>query len=290
MYDIDQKIIELTNKGVSLNEMTKILGCGKTTIVRKRKKIGISSIFIQELKFSREKFKELYDKGLPDRLIAKELKVSQSAITNYRNFLKLPTNTRHFYEPTALSFEEEQVLIGGLLGDMYLGMHKNARNASGIFAHTTEKQSEYCWNKYNYLKRFCRRPFDTYQDDKRTKKRYYKTCCLINTNPVFNIYYQKFYPNKHKIVPKDLLYKLEGLGLAIWFMDDGSKVGCSGYQLATNSFSLEDLQIIKEFFTNKFDINISIWSNNSIYINKEDSLKFKALIESYIVDCMKYKL
>ena len=41
------------------------------------------------------------------------------------------------------------------------------------------------------------------------------------------------------VANKDLFERIEPLGLAIWFMDDGSKEGNSGYLLCTNSFSNE---------------------------------------------------
>ena len=61
-------------------------------------------------------------------------------------------------------------------------------------------------------------------------------------------------------------------------------------QVATNCFSYEDLEIIKEFFKTKFDINVSIHKNHTIYIKADSRDKFKNLVKDYIhPDCL-YKL
>ena len=101
--------------------------------------------------------------------------------------------------------------------------------------------------------------------------------------------YYKFYHNNKKIIPKDLLYTLDGLGIAVWFMDDGYKYGNS-FGIATNCFTKEDLEMVKEFFKVKFNINISIHKDLTIYIKAESKETFVNLIKDYIhPDCL-YKL
>jgi hypothetical protein len=252
--NLDKKFIDLYNKGLNDSEIARELKIGHVSCKRIRESLGLPSLFKYKRKFDTNKFKELYDKQYNDTEIAKELGFSVSAIQNYRKSLKLESN-EFIFDNTPLSYEEEQVLIGGLLGDLYLGIPKRGVNASGSFAHTTETQKEYCWWKYDILKRFCRVPFDTYQDDKRTGKRYYKTYCDIYTNPIFNDYYKAFYPNKRKTVPKELLYKINGLGLAAWYMDDGSKKE-NTYTIATCSFSIEDMLNIISFLKKNMILNV----------------------------------
>lgn len=73
-------------------------------------------------------------------------------------------------------------------------------------------------------------------------------------------------------------------------MDDGSKPNPYGYLLCTNSFSFESLNIIQEFFLEKFDIKVNIQASHQIYITASGKEKFKNLIEPYIIPSMKYKL
>lgn len=287
--NIDKEFLQLYHKGFNDSQIARELKVGHVSIKRIRERMSLESIFKYKRSFDTKVFKVLWKEGKNDTEIAEILNVSSSTIQNYRISINLSKNYNS-YEETILTYEEEQVLIGGLLGDSYLQIPKSRGiNATGMFAHTTEKQKEYCLYKYNILKRFCREPYDTYQDDKRTKKRYYKTICIIYTNPVFNSYFHSFYPIKSKIVPIDQLNKLDGLGLAIWFMDDGMKIGY-GYGLSTNSFSIKCCENIKNFFKIKFDIDINVWKNNVCYIKTNSAQKFRSLIEPYVIETMKYKL
>ena len=86
-----------------------------------------------------------------------------------------------------------------------------------------------------------------------------------------------------------MLYKLTGLGIATWYMDDGSN-GHYGYIFCTNGFSKDDVQLIQKFFKEKFDINTTIRKDNVIYIKADSKQKFKNLVSPYIIESMKYKL
>lgn len=286
MYNIDKEVVRLNKNGLTNTEIAKYLDIGISTIYRKTRKLGITPISKNTPKLSAKEYKKLYSLGLNDEQVAKISGLSQATVWNYRSKLMLPAIGLQ-YKIVTLSYKEEQAIIGGLLGDTYLGKSKLARNVSGSFTHTL-KQKEYCLWKYKILKKFCREPYDTYQDDKRTGKKYEKTHCVIYTNPVFNKYWDKFYPNGKKIVPEDLLWKLDPLGIAIWYMDDGNKSG--NYSLATNNFSYEDRLTIKKFFEEKYDIYTTLPKSKIIYIRACSREKFRKLIEPYIIDCMKYKL
>lgn len=73
-------------------------------------------------------------------------------------------------------------------------------------------------------------------------------------------------------------------------MDDGSKPKYGGYLLCTMNFSDSDLNIIQEFFKQKFDINTIIRKDKSLYIKADSKEKFKELIKPYIIPSMMYKL
>lgn len=72
-------------------------------------------------------------------------------------------------------------------------------------------------------------------------------------------------------------------------MDDGYKHEGS-FKISTNCFSDEDLLTVKEFFKIKFNIDISIHKNHTIYILAKSRETFVNLIKDYIhSDCL-YKL
>ena len=152
--------------------------------------------------------------------IAEYFKVSIVAI---RKFLKdndiRIVNGNTLYKnlnEKVISYEEEQVLIGGLLGDTYLGYprHNHKFNSSGSFTHCLN-QLEYCYYKYNLLKELCSEPTVKKCFDKRSNKNYEQIDCRILSNKSLNSYTDSFYFSGKKEVYKELLYKLDGLGLAI---------------------------------------------------------------------------
>lgn len=283
--NIDKEFRELYNKGFNDSEIGKKLFVNHVTIKNIRERLKLPSQFKYKRKFDTKEFLILYSKKLNDVKIAEILQVSKSCIQGYRKSLNLKKNYQE-YNNVILSKEQEQIIIGGILGDSHL--RREYKNTSGEFAHSL-KQKEYCIWKREFIKEFCAETKETFQTDKRNKKRYDKIICRILTNPVFNSYYDLFYKNKIKIISKEMLYRLEGLGLAVWFMDDGSK-HVKTYSLATNCFSLEDLKIIQEFFLVKYNINTSVHKGNVLYIKTNSSQTFKKLIEPYIIDSMKYKL
>ena len=277
--------IELYEKGLNDSEISRILKVNNVTIHNWRIKLGKDSNFEYKRKFDTDKFLELYNEGYYDNEIAKILNSSPFAIQNYRSTLNLPSNICNRAIPTP---EQEQIIIGSLLGDMYLGIPKNGIHARGSFAHSL-KQENYCKWIEEKLYNFCSKGFYKTQHDNRTNKDY--KCYFVNlrASEYLTTLYKAFYPNKKKIVPLELLYRLEGLGVAVWFMDDGYKYENS-YGIATNCFSDEDLAAIKEFFLDKFEISISIHKDKTIYILADSTKKFEDLVRPYIhPDCL-YKL
>jgi len=282
---IKQKdFIDLYNKGKNDSEIGRLLNVSHVTVKNFRENLILPSNFKYVRKFDKNKFKDLYNQKLNDVEIANILNVSSSAISEFRRLNKLPSN-QYVYEEKRLDFAQEQVLLGGILGDAHLIKHKNV---SGQFLQSL-KQEKYLKYKWEFLKDFATDIQYSYQIDKRTQKKYEKVFFMLKTHPVFNPYYDLFYKNKIKVINKEMLYRLEGLGLAVWFMDDGCK-HVKTYRLATNCFKLEELFIIKEFFKNKFNIDVSIHSKKVVYIKTHSAHTFKKLIEPYIIESMKYKL
>ena len=110
-------------------------------------------------------------------------------------------------------------------------------------------------------------------------------------NVVFNKYRTLWYENKKKKIPFET-FTLTPLALAIWFMDDGSRCP-SGYVLATNSFSIDEITILRKLLLN-IGINTSLRNANNnqfmIYIKSDSVSAFNNLIIPYIHESMNYKL
>lgn len=281
------KFLDLYNKKQSDKEIANYFRCSESKISRFRKSLELPPNG-RKKSIDYNKFMELYSQGLNDEKIASLLNSSSTTVGIYRRSLDLPVN-KPIEKTILLSNTEHQVLLGTLLGDASLSTNPLGK-VYGSFNHCIE-QKEWALTKYEYLKNICSQPrIYNKHDDRLINPDYQQVCCVIRSfKELKTDYYDKLYNKEKKHIDKDLLYTIEPLGLATWYMDDGCNEK-SGYLLCTNSFSLEDLLIIKNMFKNKYNIEINVRSNNTIYIPAKYKLTFKNLIEPYIIPSMRYKI
>lgn len=108
-------------------------------------------------------------------------------------------------------------------------------------------------------------------------------------------YRERFYQGKRKVVPNDLEKDITPLGLAIWFMDDGSIKSKShkGVFLNTQGFKEKDVRKLQKVLRNKFGVNSTTRKEKNgkqIYLGGQSGERFITLIVSYIISSMKYKI
>lgn len=192
-----------------------------------------------------------------------------------------------------------QVILGSILGDgtitkNYRGKNSSINKNSALEIKHSTKQSEYLLYKKQLLDESVA-SYISYRDNiSEISGRKINTKCInlkTKQNLVFNQFRDNFYNTGIKKVT-NLVNDLEGLGLAIWFMDDGSK-HTSGYYLHTNGFDIEDLIYLQKLLKDKFDIETSIHKANSgkvIYIKNKSVKKFNLLIMPYMHPTMMYKI
>lgn len=176
------------------------------------------------------------------------------------------------------------VLIGLLLGDGY------ANNRSGEGVRFSIRQSiihkDYLFSLYEFFlaRGYCSNlePRKYTRSIKGVEKIYYGY--EFNTYTFSSLYwlYSSFYKNGKKIVPQNLENFITALTLAIWISDDGTYTQY-GVRIATNSFTLSEVEYLKNLLTNKFGLNCTvqkIYLDNkySIYIQKESMNRLKELI------------
>lgn len=286
------EIKDLVNKGYTDPEIAKQFGTVTAgTIYYWRKKLGIKTTFTYEKisKISHDKLKELFNKGLSDYAIAKELGIKPCSVFSYRKYHNITRERNLKYnQPLPITKFHEELLIGTLMGDASL--RKTNVNPSLICMHGI-KQKEYCEYKANLLESLgskvsCHKRKSI---DKRTGLLYEDCTFSLPANPELLNLYNSFYPKSKKVLPVDLLTRYTEVSLAFHYMDDGNKMK-NGYALATESFNRESLKIFCDFLFKKFGLIAKIWKNNSIYIVKKSSKKFRSLIEPYFCNSMKYKL
>jgi ubiquinol-cytochrome c reductase cytochrome b subunit len=112
--------------------------------------------------------------------------------------------------------------------------------------------------------------------------------------PSFNWIYYGFYPNGIKVVPVWIKDYLSPLALAIWIMDDGGIVS-SGLKLATNSYTLADVEFLCEVLHNKYGLiatvnSAGVSNQYCIYINKASIPLLASIVGPHMHPSMTYKL
>ena len=97
---------------------------------------------------------------------------------------------------------------------------------------------------------------------------------------------------KHIPIAEELFHR----SLAFWIMDDGQQVKRGGVTLCTDSFDLEEVNILKEALKLNFNLDTNIHHKKSktiyerIYIPKADLDEIKPSIIPHIHDSMLYKM
>jgi len=236
-----------------------------------------------------ETIKRLVSEGFVFNEIKDILNISSRQLTCfcYRHSLdKIPKN-----KPIRLTEDEEQIVIGSLLGDGCISQ-SNSDNAKLTFHHCAA-QKEYFMYKVNYMKRFINAtPNEKFRQDKREGwKGYYSISVSTFNNPTFTTYRANWYKglnNKKEIHESDIL-KLKPLGLAIWFMDDGY-YSSGDLALCTQSFKKDEIGFLSNFLKERYNIETIVRKDNTLYIRRKSHTIFINLIKPYIIESMMYKI
>lgn len=172
---------------------------------------------------------------------------------------------------------KEQILLGTLLGDGYIGkLQGRAKSYSIKWEHCIEQEEYALWKAENSL--------DNYSIHKRSRldsrtNNTYNSIVCYSTKDDYRLYRELFY-NETKQVSQEILDKLEPLGIAVWFMDDGNLYyngnNCH-LTLSVNGFNEESINRIINYFRTKYNINFKK-SGKAIRLT---SVKQVELFESY---------
>ena len=236
---------------------------------------------------------KLVEEGKTNKEIALELKMSPTTTRKYTVLCGKETNSVKNKplktEELILSKEQLEILYGTLLGDASIGMQWNEARVSFTQGGNQEVYFNY---KCSFFKDLLGKINKSKRYDKRTNKYYSKYSVRFKCHKFFTEMYKKLYPNGIKTVTKEWLVEITPRGLAFWFMDDGSNCGV----LATNCFSYEECMLIKDWFKNKYDIDVTIQNQKNkggiqhiIYVKASSRPNFYNLVKPYIIPEMEYK-
>jgi hypothetical protein len=194
-----------------------------------------------------------------------------------------------------LSSELKEIIIGLLLGDA-IARRYSRKGGSLLHFEQGSKNIEYGWHLYELFKEYIGKiPEVRSRFDKRTGKTYKRLQFATNTSYVFNEFYDLFYDPKlgKKIIPKNIAEYLTARSLAYWCQDDGAK-DRSSFVLCTDSFSMEEVNILAEALRNNFNLDCTVRRNGikafRINIRANSIELFRTLVSPYFHSSMRYKI
>ncbi|PJA83205.1 MAG: hypothetical protein CO146_01605 [Candidatus Nealsonbacteria bacterium CG_4_9_14_3_um_filter_37_29] len=193
----------------------------------------------------------------------------------------------------SLSERQKEILIGLILGDGHLEKLYTPTLGRLKVEHSY-KQKDYVDWLYEEFRNWVR----SKPKSKRKKvwnKTYLNYGFLTYGHRMLGEFQERFYRNRKKIVPKELEKDITSLGLAIWFMDDGSIKSRrhKGLFLNTQDFKKSDVQKLQQILKKKFDLSSSTRQDEKgeqIYLGGKSAEKFIGIIKSYIIPSMEYKI
>lgn len=190
-----------------------------------------------------------------------------------------------------IDYIQKQVIYGTLLGDASISLTTEKGNPRISVGHS-KKQLDYLLLKEKILSNFSPRK------DEVTSGYGSKMIRIVtNTIPSFTTIYAKCIINGKKTVTVDWIKELGIIGMAFWYMDDGS-ISLSTTQrprvnFATNSFSTKECELLVNNFKNMgYDVSICNdgGKGNKLTMNADSSERFLREISFFVPKSMEYKL
>lgn len=187
------------------------------------------------------------------------------------------------------------VLVGLLLGDL-CAQKRSVNGNTNLHFEQGFLHKDYIFHLYCLFKDYCSSDpkITDRQPDKRTGKVYTRIQFVTYSLPCFNEIYLLFYPYGKKLVPSNIGEYLTPIGLAYWICDDGyfDKKG-QRILLSTDSYSLEEVNILLGVLSNKF--NLSCYANKhgegyTIAIAKKSLPILQTYLEPIMPSMMRSKL
>jgi ATP-dependent exoDNAse (exonuclease V) alpha subunit len=191
-----------------------------------------------------------------------------------------------FLNPTQRSF-----LLGSLLGDACLGGKPSGRRVQ--FTHGQEQEA-YLRFKAKLFR--CADPYPSAGGYKREKGLWHCYSPIIDD---LDDVYPLVYPDGIKTVTNEWLDQVDPIGLAAWYMDDGSlsvQMGSSpAVLLHTEGFDRDQCETLKEWLQQKWAIEASVYSNGQrghfyLRLTCASSKVFWSLVAPWIHPSLAYKL
>jgi hypothetical protein len=206
------------------------------------------------------------------------------------------------------NFDIISLIIGSLLGDSHI--EKRNKGFRLIFEQSNNNVEYLMWfHKFFAIRGYCNPiPPKLHKRIKKDNKVFFHYRIKTYTFNSFYWIHEMFYKwdsNKYiKIIPSNLSEYFTPMVLAIWFMDDGSKIGDS-VRIATNGFgrsrysardsTLEEIQNLCNILLSKYNIIATPQKAGKnkgyiLYIHKKSKETFINIVKPYMMKSLMYKL
>lgn len=243
--------------------------------------------------------------GLKDQQIANIYGCTIKTIQRWKRQLSIKNEEIKLESlPKQLTEEQNDLMIGCLLGDLNVRLGEYAKNSRCRFKQKIASL-EYIQHLHEKMNPFSlkisternRGPIHIngkmYCDAEHWNGKWYKAC-LFNTisHPIFTELWEKWYNNRIKVIPNDL--KLNWRILAYWAVDDGcNNQTRTNFTFHTNCFTVQEVFFLIDKLK-KMGINSHITFKNKkpiIYIGKDSYFYFINGIKPYMFwECFAYKI
>ena len=180
------------------------------------------------------------------------------------------------------------ITLGTLLGDGNL----NRRGSEcRLLCKHAESQSVLLEWKRSMFDDITNMPVNYFQQEVRGKLYNFGQFTTL-THPVFTEIYNLFYRNSVKVISQELVRELvDPMSLAVWIMDDGAKEHV-GLTLQTHSFTLEEVNLLRETLYQRFNLKTLLRLNKGksiIYFPKDQMKNLRSLVDDYLLPEYRYK-
>jgi hypothetical protein len=194
------------------------------------------------------------------------------------------------------------IIVGSTLSDTHLEKRNNGIGTRIIFE-KSNKNVEYLMWFHSYLssRGYCnsKKPI-LHKRIRKNGEIFFHYRVNSYTFSSFNWIHDMFYifdevdNNYVKIIPNNIEEYLTPLALAIWFMDDGSKLG-KGARIATNCFTEKEIIFLCEVLYKKYNITVTAirggkGKGHILYIHTNSMNIFTKIIKPYMLPSLYYKL
>lgn len=279
----------LHKEGYTSRKCAERLGVSKSTVLKQGRDFGLifQNVHKKPNTIPAVFVKKLVRRGYSNKEIAKLLNTKSDIISVIKQRNNIKSSNYKLYDKYKEVNTDNEIL--SLIAGCLLGDGSISKDGRFSCAHSLA-QKEYCIWKINMLKKqFNVSEYETSQFDKRTKKTYYSYRFYVcQANQTFRTWRENTYVPHKEITPFILKY-YNNLSLAVHYMDDGYKTDCS-YQIATNSFSKDSLELFIKHCKDSFGIEFKIASENKIYLPKKYKDRFENIIKPFIHSTLMYKL